>query len=891
MHSPGIKCGTSSTACWLLILCLYFMLMPVCWHQQQRGVMANNHHGGENDDREEPAPEPTYSPTNTPTSAPVEEEEAPGEGDDEVEEASPTVSPTNHPTNAPTDQPSTSPSEVPTNQPSTSPSQTPTVPTAAPTDVPTAIPSFPTSGPTEAPTDAPTSATPTEVPTTDAPTEVPTKEPTPIPTEYEPFCPSAEDYRNVACHASTCLYGWNKDTNQPTLSPTVGYEQWGTIYTNQVDGHTEIAPSGAFVTRTTTQIHSCVYEQLTSHQCVKDIVNTTHWPLTGVVKTTRDQCNRVTVHQGATLEVDGSTFKNNGVGNLDPIVVVETAIALTNLGSSTKSVALGQEEGGTSCSGGSRRRRRRLQQEQERGNNWMAHQYPKRGSAIYVAHMGSAYITSSTFEGNMAYIEGGAIYNAGYLSIENSYFAGNGIFSDCEEDFHSLYTGRGGALYNAATGVAIIKDTMFKSNGRRNNGMPGTHYGVLDAKYGVKYGGAIYTETGALTLTRCTFETNMAGTDGGAVLFSLFTGCVEKHPFTALDHMSWCDGFKSTASAPKAEDAVLTIIDSTFQNNIAWGQVGGAISISRGSEREYYDAGHVYVSESIFSANTAGGLGTAHAGGTGGGIGNTVGGVVVIEDSTFKHNVAYLSGGGVYMAKGNFTAVRSVFKENTAGKDTHAYGTGGGMSLEFYNLYHVKSILEVPETKGGAQFDVSTGTSLNSAMDGSDNYTGYEYQEGHSGWNNAPLLQSREEILLPPTSAPTATPTAAAASRRLAYMNYDGQFPWEIPHIKPDVGKLIIENCTFTANIATLSGGGLMTATNGLRPTFLTLIGSVFDGNAAKGSAGGGGGLSCVTETTTTLISAGAEIYAQELSIQTSTFTNNGAEGGIAPGGGYSNNA
>lgn len=82
-------------------------------------------------------------------------------------------------------------------------------------------------------------------------------------------------------------------------------------------------------------------------------------------------------------------------------------------------------------------------------------------SAISVANGGNLTLGSDSFYGNLTTANGGAINNAGTLTITGSTFGGN------DSSYRNTAT-NGGAIYN--TGTAILTDTSFKYNSATANG-------------------------------------------------------------------------------------------------------------------------------------------------------------------------------------------------------------------------------------------------------------------------------------------------------------------------------------------------------------------------------------------------------------------------------------
>lgn len=106
------------------------------------------------------------------------------------------------------------------------------------------------------------------------------------------------------------------------------------------------------------------------------------------------------------------------------------------------------------------------------------------GGAIY-AGVGATTTISGNFLINNGY-DGAAIYNDGNMSIRSSLLNGNIAFSN------------GGSVYNSATGTMVISTSTFLSNRSLN------------------HGGAIYTQ-GDLDIHKSKFSLNVAEGDGGAI--------------------------------------------------------------------------------------------------------------------------------------------------------------------------------------------------------------------------------------------------------------------------------------------------------------------------------------------------------------------------------------
>ncbi|MEP7292028.1 MAG: hypothetical protein ABI835_09600, partial [Chloroflexota bacterium] len=135
------------------------------------------------------------------------------------------------------------------------------------------------------------------------------------------------------------------------------------------------------------------------------------------------------------------------------------------------------------------------------------------GGAIY--NLGTVNLDGSTFGTNQA-AAGGAIYNAGALTITTSLFNGNSVLSP----------GGGGAIFNANTFSANVNRSTFSSNSAADGGAL-YNAGTLTLTNTTLYsnsvsseGGGLYNAGGSSTLTNSTLVTNFAGLGGGIRNFS-----------------------------------------------------------------------------------------------------------------------------------------------------------------------------------------------------------------------------------------------------------------------------------------------------------------------------------------------------------------------------------
>ncbi len=144
------------------------------------------------------------------------------------------------------------------------------------------------------------------------------------------------------------------------------------------------------------------------------------------------------------------------------------------------------------------------------------------GISTAIGNTGTLTVSGSTFSGNSAYAFcvggtnlscdglvlqafGGAIYSVGTLTITKSTFSGNSARAQCVLCGDSTTQSAGGAIYGA--GAVIVSDSTFSDNS-------------VDCKLcapGQGTGGAIFLQSGTLTVTNSLFTGNSADAVGGAI--------------------------------------------------------------------------------------------------------------------------------------------------------------------------------------------------------------------------------------------------------------------------------------------------------------------------------------------------------------------------------------
>jgi hypothetical protein len=299
------------------------------------------------------------------------------------------------------------------------------------------------------------------------------------------------------------------------------------------------------------------------------------------------------------------------------------------------------------------------------------------GVAGAIYNDGVTTIVSSTLSANLAGAGlAGAIYNADTLTVSNSTFsanfggyAGGAIINDgslnvSNSSFDHNQSGAGGAIDN--NGLATISGSTFFSNTVSSG-----------------YGGAIYNGS-TVTITASTFLTNTAGNGGAAIYNSgsaAIAGTTLSGNAVAVGHAG--GGIYNDLSSTLAFDT------GTLAGNSAPGGFGGGV----------YNSGWLTVTAATLSGN-------AVSAGLGGGVYNDSAGSLVVVNSTFSGNFGGMAGGGI-IAGGPVTVTNCTFYDNYQ----------GGLVGSGSDPFTVKNTIVANNTN----YDCSgTITSLGHNLDGAD---------------------------------------------------------------------------------------------------------------------------------------------------------------------------
>ncbi len=205
------------------------------------------------------------------------------------------------------------------------------------------------------------------------------------------------------------------------------------------------------------------------------------------------------------------------------------------------------------------------------------------GGAVYNNISGTLGIINSTFNGNssvcdpgnpICYVDGGAVYSIGALSITNSIFLNNKTDND------------GGAVY--PLGNTTITNSVFFQN-----------------RASLRGGGIM--NRGSLLITNSTISENSAGTNGGGIYNISYPGSFIIANSTITENSAANDG-----GGLYLRDGTTTSINNTFSDN---GSVnGGNIYNIGGGYATTLELKNTIVSTTIFFQSNCAGAGTTIAG-------------------------------------------------------------------------------------------------------------------------------------------------------------------------------------------------------------------------------------------------------------------------------------
>lgn len=235
---------------------------------------------------------------------------------------------------------------------------------------------------------------------------------------------------------------------------------------------------------------------------------------------------------------------------------------------------------------------------------------------------GAVYVFDTDFEQNSA-AAGGAIYNHGEADLNGKF----GVMQIVNSDFEkNTATGKGGAIYNA--GTLTVTGGEFESN------------------LATEYGGAIYALGGTVEVTGTEFTNNEAKAWGGAIHND--NACIQigaDTVFTGNKAAINGGAISNNGGNASTDTPYLSVVGSTFTGNTA-AAGGGALYYSSKTDATSS------VDNSVFDLNKSLGTyvnkdGEVENDNNGGGAIHAQGQIAKITNSEFKNNTSKGLGGAI----------------------------------------------------------------------------------------------------------------------------------------------------------------------------------------------------------------------------------------------------
>lgn len=241
--------------------------------------------------------------------------------------------------------------------------------------------------------------------------------------------------------------------------------------------------------------------------------------------------------------------------------------------------------------------------------------YDASGGAIFNDTTGTLKINNTVFYQNFSHAKSvGAIANFGQLTIKNSTFDSNYL----SDPYDPL---KAGAIDNRATGVAIIIDSIFKNN-------IAAMATATDNYMSAAYGGAIYN-TGSLVISGNSFDKNYS---------------INFFPAIATSFLpDYCNG------GAIYNESSLDISNSSFTNNSGIDDIANWTPASPSNGGAIYNTGNLSLKNDTFTGNGINSSSLVSAT-NGGAIYNDSAGSLTIINSTFSGNKVATNGGAIYNA-------------------------------------------------------------------------------------------------------------------------------------------------------------------------------------------------------------------------------------------------
>jgi hypothetical protein len=200
-------------------------------------------------------------------------------------------------------------------------------------------------------------------------------------------------------------------------------------------------------------------------------------------------------------------------------------------------------------------------------NGWASDQTFNNGGGVRVVGGSFLTVTNAIFSGNKGNCVGGAIYNWGSrTSVFDSVFTDNQAGGSC---------GHGGAIHNDSGGTLVVDGSTFQGNSAVDDGgaiWTDAATTIADSTFddnSAQHGGAVRQRGGSSTIEGSTFVSNDAALFGGAIDFNGGnTMSITNSTFSA-------NTSANRGGAMTGNPAGLTLNGVTFKDNTATNSVGG----------------------------------------------------------------------------------------------------------------------------------------------------------------------------------------------------------------------------------------------------------------------------------------------------------------------------
>jgi predicted outer membrane repeat protein len=215
------------------------------------------------------------------------------------------------------------------------------------------------------------------------------------------------------------------------------------------------------------------------------------------------------------------------------------------------------------------------------------------GEGGAILNSGTLTASNCVISGNSASIGGGGIYNGGTLILNNSVLSGNST---------SKY---GGGIYNyggSGGKVTVSNNSTLSGNHAIEGGaIWNDSYAAVTLQGGstlsgnsASTGAGIFNQSGTLTISSCTFSSNSASFEGGAIYNAAAYYGDPTGTVTIQNSTLSANSAVSAGCIYNAETGKLTINGSTLSNNTATDNGGGIL-----------DYGSVTLSATLLTGNSA----------------------------------------------------------------------------------------------------------------------------------------------------------------------------------------------------------------------------------------------------------------------------------------------